>query len=335
VFPYHLSALCWLGAILNLLPPALRVPSALVARRQLSEPATPSQNSDPSPIYKGVSFIFAFFYAAGQYLLCFESMRAATTASAVHIDAVFSTAHGLPTVDRETSFLGHHVLGLVYSRIKETFVSEDGIRTFKFCLRDVNQAASTIDVYCHGAWADALSFVEPGDQAIIIGSRVELRTGTQHLFQMVVHEESVSQPDVMVALNGNRKFLFHISKHNLLTHRAPGQHARRLSKLDNTLPIIPSSFHGEDVPYTTLAAAVAAGSSSALINIWAVVGEFSPPRPTKGTDTIVLLTLIDATTSQPVRASLFIKVNAACYHLRVCLNLSAGCFEMPSSRGCR
>jgi hypothetical protein len=235
-------------------------------------------------------------------------MRAATTASAVHIDAVFSTAHGLPTVDQETSFLGHHVLGLVHSRMKEVFVSTDGIKTFKFGLRDVNQAGSSIDVYCHGAWADALSFVEPGDQAIIIGSRVERREDTNQLFQMVVHEESVSQPDVMVALNGNRKFLFHISKHNLLTHRAPGQHARRLSKLENTVPIIPSSFHGEDVPYTTLATAVAAGSSSALINIWAVVGEFSPPRPTKGTDTIVLLTLIDATTSQPVRASLFIKV---------------------------
>jgi hypothetical protein len=241
-------------------------------------------------------------------------MNATTTASAVHVDAVFSTAHGLPTVNQETSFLGHHVLGLCVSK-QTTFVSLDGIKTLKFCLRDVNQATSNIDVYCHGAWADALGFIEPGDQAIIIGSRVELRSASEHLFQFVIHEESVSQPDVMVALNGNRKFLFHISKHNLLTHRAPGQHARRLSKLDNTVPIIPTSFHGEDVPYTNLAAAVAAGSSSALINIWAVVGEFSPPRPTKGTDTIVLLTLIDATTPQPVRASLFIKVNAASHCL--------------------
>jgi hypothetical protein len=223
-------------------------------------------------------------------------MCAATTASAVHIDAVFSTAHGLPTVNQETSFLGHHVLGLCFAK-QPTFVSADGIKTLKFGLRDVNEAASIVDVYCHGAWADALSFIEPGDQAIIIGSRVERRGDREHLFQMVIHEESVSQPDVMVALNGNRKFLFHISKHN------------RLSKLDNTLPIIPSSFHGEDVPYTTLADAVAAGGSPALLNIWAVVAEFAPPRPTKGTDTIVLLTLIDATTSQPVRASLFIKVS--------------------------
>jgi hypothetical protein len=240
-------------------------------------------------------------------------MCAATTASAVHIDAVFSTAHGLPTVNQETSFLGHHVLGLCYSK-QTTFVSADGIKTLKFGLRDVNQATSTVDVYCHGAWADALSFIEPGDQTIIIGSRVERRPDTDNLFQMVIHEESVSQPDVMVALNGNRKFLFHISKHNLLTHRAPGQHARRLSKLENTLPIIPSSFHGEDVPYASLAEAVAAGGSSTLVNIWAIVAEFSPPRPTKGTDTIVLLTLIDATTTQPIRASLFIKVGTACLY---------------------
>jgi hypothetical protein len=259
-------------------------------------------------------------------------MCAATTASAVHIDAVFSTAHGLPTVNQETSFLGHHVLGLCYSK-QATFVSADGIKTLKFGLRDVNQAVSTVDVYCHGAWADALSFIEPGDQAIVIGSRVERRSDYDNLFQMVIHEESVSQPDVMVALNGNRKFLFHISKHNLLTHRAPGQHARRLSKLENTVPIIPSSFHGEDVPYASLAEAVAVGGSSTLVNIWAVVAEFSPPRPTKGTDTIVLLTLIDATTTQPIRASLFIKVEAAsldppCHWLYP----AAGCFEVPSSR---
>jgi hypothetical protein len=247
-------------------------------------------------------------------------MSVATTASAAHIDAVFSTAHGLPTVNQETSLLGYHVLGLCVSKQK-TFVSLDGIKTLKFSLRDVNQATSTIDVYCHGAWADALGFVEPGDQAIIIGSRVELRPAPAeqqnfgHLFQFVIHEESVSQPEVMVALNGNRKFLFHIMKHNVLTHRAPGQHARRLSKLDNTVPIIPASFHGECVPYTTLAAAVAAGSSSALIHIWAVVGEFSQPRTTKGTDAIVFLALIDATTPQPVRASLFIKVNAASHCL--------------------
>ena len=237
-------------------------------------------------------------------------MCAATTASAVHIDAVFSTAHGLPTINQETSFLSHHVLGLCFFKQK-TFVSTDGIKTLKFGLRDVNQAASTVDVYCHGAWADALSFIEPGDQAIIIGSRVERRVDSDQLFQMVIHEESVSQPDVMIALNGNRKFLFHISKHNMFTHRAPGHHARRLSKLENTVPIVPSSFHGEDVPYTNLADAVASGNSSALLNIWAVVAEFSPPRPTKGTDTIVLLTLIDAMTSQPVRASLFIKVETA------------------------
>lgn len=237
-------------------------------------------------------------------------MCAATTASAVHIDAVFSTAHGLPTINQETSFLGHHVLGFCYFKQK-TFVSTDGIKTLKFGLRDVNQAASTVDVYCHGAWADALSFIESGDQAIIIGSRVERRVDSDQLFQMVIHEESVSQPDVMIALNGNRKFLFHISKHNLFTHRAPGHHARRLSKLENTVPIIPSSFHGEDVPYTNLADAVASYNSLALLNMWVVVAEFSPPRPTKGTDTIVLLTLIDATTSQPVRASLFIKVETA------------------------
>lgn len=267
-------------------------------------------------------------------------MCAATTASAVHIDAVFSTAHGLPTVNQETSFLGHHVLGLCILK-QSTFVSQEGIKTLKFVLRDVLQATSTVDVYCHGAWADALSFIEPGDQTIIIGSRVERRTDSEQLFQMVIHEESVSQPDVMVALNGNRKFLFHISKHNLLTHRAPGQHARRLSKQDNTVPIIPSSFHGEDVSYTTLSAAVAAGSGPALLNIWAVVTEFSPPRPTKGTDTIVLLTLTDAYTSQPVRASLFIKVgwggtavSALPARVHVWPHASSGRPQVPSTCSC-
>jgi hypothetical protein len=259
-------------------------------------------------------------------------MCAATTASAVHIDAVFSTAHGLPTVNQETSFLGHHVLGLCVGKIP-TFVSHDGIKTFKFMLRDVAEATSTTDVYCHGAWADALSFIEPGDQTIIIGSRVERRGDAEQLFQMVIHEESVSQPDVMVALNGNRKFLFHISKHNLLTHRAPGQHARRLSKHDNTVPIIPSSFHGEDPPYTSLAAAVAAGSSSALLNIWAVVTEFSPPRPTKGTDTHVLLTVIDDSAPQPVRASLFIKVGDVLHSCAACPSpaFASRCNRMRSS----
>ncbi len=212
----------------------------------------------------------------------------------------------MPTVNQETSFLGHHVLGICYCK-QATFVSADGIKTLKFGLRDVNEAESTVDVYCHGAWADALSFIEPGDQAIVIGSRVERRSDYDDLFQMVIHEES----NCMVALNGNRKFLFHLSKHNLYKHRAPGQHARRLSKLENTVPIIPSSIHGEDVPYASLAQAVAVGGSSMLVNIWAVVAEFSPPRPTKGTDMSVLLTLIDATTTQPIRANLFIKVEAA------------------------
>jgi hypothetical protein len=262
-------------------------------------------------------------------------MCAATTASAVHIDAVFSTAHGLPTVNQETPFLGHHVLGLCHFK-NPIFVSDEGIKTLKFGLRDVNQATTTLDVYCHGAWADALNFIEQGDQAIIIGSRVERRSDREQLFQLVIHDESVSQPDVMVALNGNRKFLFHISKHNLLTHRAPGSHARRLSKLDNTVPIIPSSFHGEDVPYTSLSAAIAAGGSNVLLNIWAVVAEFSPPRPTKGTDTIVLLTLIDATTPQPVRASLFIKVRGPGMLLPPCRapHASSGRLEVPPPRCC-
>ncbi len=78
-------------------------------------------------------------------------------------------------------------------------------------------------------------------------------------------------------------------------------------------PMTKLPFHApvaESALYTSLAAAVEgyAGDSTALFSIWAVVTQFSPPRKTKGSDMQVGLTLLDASSPQPVKANLFIKV---------------------------